>query len=348
LDPTVVAVTGSNGKTTTRELIVTALGSGVYGSPGNFNNLVGVPLTLLGAPEDRGVWVLELASNSPGEIDRLGRMAEPDLAVITTVAEAHLEGLGDLAGVLEEKLALLDTLRPDGWAAVGEAPPELPREARRRFEPITVTGLGPEADEPPERWSLGPDGIEFVWRGVEFGLPPSGRHLLANALSALAVADRLGEGPVDVAARWSGVQLPPMRGEIRRVGDIVLLVDCYNANPASFRAAIETLAALSDGRRRVAVVGSMLELGERSACLHEKVAAWLEESGIEIVAATGAFVDACQAMAAESCELIVGDDPEEAYERLQPRLQGDEVVLLKASRGVRMERLVPLFERDFG
>ncbi|HSG81251.1 MAG TPA: UDP-N-acetylmuramoyl-tripeptide--D-alanyl-D-alanine ligase [Gemmatimonadota bacterium] len=346
LDPTVVAITGTSGKTTTRELTAAALGDRAYASPGNFNNLVGTPLSILAAPEDAGVWVLEVASNSPGEIAALGHIVRPDYAVITSVSEGHLEGLGDLEGVLAEKLSLLPALRPGGRALVADEPELLGRRARElRPETLTV-GLSELADERPERWSSMKTGVGWRWHGVDFELEGFGSHLISDALFACCIAHLLGVDPVDAARRLRTVKLPAMRGEVRRIDGIDLLVDCYNANPASFRAAIDALDSLAGGRRRAVLAGSMLELGERSQALHEEVACLMVSAGIEIIAGAGAF-----SRAFGNCsrpDLILEDRLEDAYHELAGRLDGDEAVLIKASRGMKFERAIPWFERDFG
>ncbi len=349
LDPTIVGVTGTSGKTTTREFLAALLGPEGYASPGNYNNLVGTPLSMLAAPPEARCWVLELATNRPGEIGRLSRIAEPDIGIITTVGEGHLEGLGDLEGVIEEKLDLVEGLDPGGRLIVADRPIGLARRARERFDRIVTVGLSTAADERPTRWTVDAEGTRWVWHGREFRLAGVGEHLLIDALLALTTARGLGIGPETMAERLGGASLPPMRGELRRLGDLTLLVDCYNANPSSFRAAIDALEAIAASRRRrAAVVGTMLELGERSKPLHERVAGWLAASGIEVIGATGAFVEAFEPLADElGGRLVRQDDPERAYPEVADRLRGDEVVLLKASRGVELERLIPLFERDF-
>lgn len=346
LDPTVVAITGTSGKTTTRELMAAALGPEAYASPGNFNNLVGVPLSILAAPDEMPFWVLEVATNRPGEIETLGRIVEPDYAVITTISEGHLEGLGDLQGVLDEKLALLRTLRAGGRALVADEPQALVRQAREIRRDTLTVGLGESADEHPGSWSMSEDGVVWHWRGVEFELAGFGSHLIRNALFACSVAHLLGVAPEHAARRLKDVRLPPMRGEVRRVDGLTLLVDCYNANPASFRAAIEALDALAAGRRRAVLAGTMLELGQRSRHLHREVACWMVEAGIELIAASGAFAEAftdCQ-----RDDLILEENLADAYRRLAAALNGDEAVLIKASRGMRFERAIPMFARDFG
>jgi UDP-N-acetylmuramoyl-tripeptide--D-alanyl-D-alanine ligase len=349
LDPKVVAITGTSGKTTTRELTAAVLGPGAYASPANYNNLVGLPLSILAAPEGSGVWLLELASNQAGEIDQLARIAEPDFAVITSVSEGHLEGLGDLQGVMEEKLALLSNLRVSGQALVCDEPADLVQLARQRLADVRTVGLSPEADVRPQSWSVSADGVAWRWSGVDFRLAGFGAHLIRDALFALAVAQLLGVDAPQAAQRLATVKLPPMRGELRQLGDLTLLVDCYNANPASFRAALDSLSALAAGRRRAVLAGTMLELGEQSQMLHGRVARWIADEGIELIAASGEFATGFAGMASELGErLIRADDFEDAYCKLSARLRGDEVVLIKASRAKKFERAIPLFERDFG
>ena len=290
--------------------------------------------------------MLEVASNQPGEIATLGGIASPDYAVITSVSEGHLEGLGDLEGVLAEKLSLLPTLRERGWAMVADQPGVLALGARELWPDVRSVGLSDSADERPESWSMSERGVAWRWRGVDFELGGFGSHLIRDALFACSVAHLLGVDLVDAARRLREVKLPPMRGEIRRIDGLTLLIDCYNANPASFRAAIDALQALAAGRRRAVLAGSMLELGERSRALHEEVACLMVDAGIEVIAGSGEFREAFSSCRRQ--DLILEGDMEDAYRQLSQRLEGDEAVLIKASRGMKFERAVPLFERDFG
>lgn len=351
----VVGITGSSGKTTTKELTRAALATRyrVHANPGNLNNRVGLPLTLLAAPADAEVVVLEMGTNEPGEIGALTSVAEPELGVVTTVSESHLEKLGSLDGVLREKLALVEGLREGGHAVVGSDPPALAREARRRWPRVTVAGWEEDADVRPGEAEVDEEGrwrFRFEGAGVHMTIP--GRHAVQNALLALVVARLLHVTPGDAARAVSGVEPVAMRSELRRVGGLTLLVDCYNANPQSVRAALDVLESLPEGRGKVVVLGTMLELGDRSEALHREVLADALERGLELVVATGAFARAARDMKESPTParppLLAVPDPREAYERLRERLVGDEVVLLKASRGVALESLVPLVEADFG
>jgi UDP-N-acetylmuramoyl-tripeptide--D-alanyl-D-alanine ligase len=351
----VVAVTGSSGKTTTKDLLASVLTGTfrVHATHRNLNNRVGLPQTILAAPENTELLVLEMGTNEPGEIRALTDIAEPDVGVITTVSETHIEKLGSLEGVLEEKLDLLRGLRGRRIAVVGDDPGILPARAEALAPNLRVAGWSGRAD--PE---LRPSGAEvgergcfrFSWMGeqVVMGLP--GRHSVQNALLALAAAHALGVDARDAAGRIGRVLPQGMRSEVRSLGSLTLILDCYNANPQSVRAALDLLETVQVLGPRVAVLGSMLELGEKSPVLHLQV---LEEAlgrPLDLVVATGLFAEAARRVSAPlgGPELVTAPRLEDAEEVLRSRLGGTEVVLLKASRGVAMEALVPSLEELFG
>jgi UDP-N-acetylmuramoyl-tripeptide--D-alanyl-D-alanine ligase len=354
----VVAVAGSNGKTTTKDLLRAALSPRwrVHATTGNLNNQVGVPLTLLAAPEDAEVLVVETGTNEPGEITLLGAIVEPDAAVITSIGEEHLEGLGSVAGVLEEELSILRHLRPGGVAVVAEEPGELPEGAERIVGGmrLRVAGLGEAADVRPDAGQAGievlPGGAtRWSFRGVRIDVPLPGMHNVRNALVALGVSTELGVPVEESAKAIAAMAAPKMRSEWLRVGTLDVLADCYNANPPSTRAALELLASLPSAGRKVAVIGTMRELGGHAEGLHRSVGALAAEklgNGIDLLVATGDFVPAL-AEYEDDARVVAVEDPLEAYASLRPRLNGGETVLLKGSRGVALERLLPLLERDF-
>lgn len=352
----VVAVAGSNGKTTTKDLLRAALSPRfrVHATEGNLNNQVGVPLTLLAAPDDAEVLVVETGTNEPGEIEILGAIVEPDAAVITSIGEEHLEGLGSVEGVLEEELAILVHLRPGGVAVVAEDPPELPERAERIVGAmrLRVAGFDPEADVRPDG---GQEAIEvlpggatrWTFRGVVIDLPLPGMHNVRNALVALGVSTELGVPVRESAQAIAAMPAPRMRSEWRRVGTLNVLADCYNANPPSTRAALELLASVPSAGEKVAVLGTMRELGAHGHELHRGLAETALArlgAGIDTVVFTGDYVAAVDGSRED---VIAAEDPLQAYEALRPRLKGDETILLKGSRGVALERLIPLLERDF-
>lgn len=348
LDAVVVGITGSSGKTGTKELTRAAIEGSrrVYATPGNLNNRIGLPLTLLDIPDDAEVVVLEMGTNEPGEIAELTKIAEPQIGIVTTVSETHIEKLESLEGVLEEKLDLLRGLPDDGRAVVGEEPAILAEYASSIPRDLLVVGFGPGADAEyrPENATMDEQGCwSFVWRGEPVHLRVPGRHSVQNALLALTVAELLDVPAAEATKGVGQVEAGAMRGEIRRIGGLTLIVDCYNANPQSVRAALDLLVEIEPGRTKVAVLGSMLELGVRSEELHSALLDEASALGLDLIVATGDFARA----AAGPTTLSVAD-PLEAYEELRGRLAGDEVLLMKASRGVALERLIPLFEDDFG
>lgn len=338
----VVAVTGTNGKTATKEMLARIMGVrwSVHATRGNLNNLVGVPLTILAAPDPIEALVVEAGASIPGEVARLRDIIEPSVGVVTNVAAGHLEGFGSLAGVLAEKVSLLEGVPT---AVVGTTPPELAREARRVARRVVVAGTAPSANVVPASWDLDADGRpRVVFRTAEVRLPLVGRHQADNAMLALAVAVELGI-EVDQAARaLETLTLPSGRCEIIRRGGLTVINDAYNANPGSMRAALETAAALRGSRSLVVLLGTMLELGPDSAALHEQVAALVVEHRPRLVGVTGAFVAAFDRWAAELGDrLIAADDPATLGRLVADRLLDDEVVLVKASRGVRLEQAIP-------
>jgi len=344
----VCAITGTNGKTTTKDMAraVFATRFRVHATAANLNNLVGAPKTLLSAPDDTEVIVVEVGTNAPGEIGRLGEITEPDAAVITTVAEGHLEGLGDVEGVMREKLALVESLRPGGSVWVGEDPPELAERARAVAARVRVAGWTERADEAlrARDVSIDVDGrSRFRWGGREVRMRYRGRHHVRSAMLALGIGVDWGVEPAEAVEALERLEPPELRTELLRFGDLRVLADCYNANPSSTEAAAALLAELPRGGGRVAVLGSMLELGEGAAELHARTARRVAGMDIDLVVATGAFVGAFRDAPA-SLEVVEEEDPLRAGRLLADRLRGDEVVLLKGSRGVALERLLPVLE----
>ena len=351
----VVGITGSNGKTSTKDFTRGALESSfaVHATTGNLNNRIGLPMTLLTTPTDAQVVVVEMGSNEPGEIRTLTGIARPTHGILTTVSESHLEKLGSVAGVLEEKLDLVRGLSPDGTAVVGDAPPLLPERAREVHPRTRVAGWSQlaDADLRPEHVTVDTKGQHsFDWRGARVTLAGPGRHVVQNALLALAMAELFAVEPGDAAAGVSSVQPGWMRGQLEGVGGLTLLLDCYNANPLSVRAALDLLELQREAPRRVAVLGSMLELGEQSDTLHIDVLRDALARKVDLVVAIGAFAAAASHIpeSPDSPKLLSADSPLVAYAALKEHLVGDEAVLLKASRGVELESIMPNIREDFG
>lgn len=337
----VIGVVGTNGKTSTKELLKAALGSALetHATQGNLNNLVGVPLTLLALPDEAEVAVVEMGTNQPGEVARLRGIVEPNITVVTSIAEEHLEGLGDLAGVMREELAACIGV---ATVIVPAAQPDVADAARERSRHVVTAGLD-EGDVRATRWSLEADGRGHIaMDGVEIRPPLRGVHNLRNTMLAVAAAKELGISLDRVAAGVAAMVVPPMRSNVEQIGRATLVNDAYNSNPGSARAALELLQHAGRGRQRVAILGTMLELGPSGPELHAALAREALASPIEVVAGVGQFATALDAAAGDSRDRVVtADDVDSLWNRLSSRLSPDAVILLKASRGVRLEQLVP-------
>jgi UDP-N-acetylmuramoyl-tripeptide--D-alanyl-D-alanine ligase len=337
----VIAITGTNGKTSTKEMLAAALRTRyrTHATRANLNNLVGVPLTILEAPEGTEALVVEAGANLPGEIGRYREIIDPRVVVITNAVAGHLEGFGSLDGVVEEKLSLAAGAE---LAVVGVDPPALAAGARRLARRVRTAGLE-GADLVPDRVEVGPDARPVLTiGGITFTLAARGLHQADNAVRVWAVAEELGLDLAAVAAALERFALPGGRGELMQVGGLTILNDCYNANPQSFRAAIATARSIRGGRRLVFVAGTMRELGSESSALHAQVARQLVDLDAELLAVVGDFVAALEPYRTRLGErLLPAADPLALAPLLSARLAGDEVVVLKASRGVALERILP-------
>ena len=337
----VIAVTGTNGKTSTKEMLAAVLRTRyiTHATRANLNNLVGVPLTILEAPENTEALIVEAGANLPGEIARYREIIEPSITLVTNAVAGHLEGFGSLAGVVEEKLSLTDGVP---LAIVGLDPPDLANGARKRARRVLTAGLR-SADLVPDSVTLDDSARPVITiKGKTFVLSARGLHQADNAIRVWAVVEALGLDPDEAARALEQFSIPGGRGELLREGSLTILNDCYNANPQSFRAAIATAAVLRGNRRLVFVAGTMRELGTDSIALHAEVAQALVDLQPDLLAVVGEFVGALEPHArALGDRLIAAPGPLELAPILSSRLRGDEVVVLKASRGVAMERIIP-------
>lgn len=340
----VVAITGSSGKTSTKEMIRAALGARyhVHATSANLNNLIGVPLTILSAPQDTQALVVEAGASVPGEIARMRDIIEPTIAVITNIGYAHVEGFGSLEGVMAEKLSLLDRAPV---AVLGSGPDAMWPEARRRTQVIPAALPGKSTDDALLDRYLDQDGHPQLAldSGEKVTLPVLGIHQLENAQIALAVAQCAGVDHDAALRALAGLHLPEGRGDVREIGDLLVIDDTYNANPASLRRAVQTAAWLAKRQRRplVVVVGTMLELGPESARLHAEAARDIAQRKPALVAAVGTFAHAFESLReALGGRLITAADAAALGPKLKSALRGNELVLLKASRGVALERVL--------
>jgi UDP-N-acetylmuramoyl-tripeptide--D-alanyl-D-alanine ligase len=338
----VVAITGTNGKTSTKEMVAAVLRTRyrTHSTRANLNNLVGVPRTILEAPWDTEALVVEAGANRPGEIARCRAIIEPDVAIVTNAAAGHLEGFGSLEAVVAEKLSLV---RDVPVALVGVAPPELADGARARGAGQVITVGFKGAELHPEAVELLADGRpRLTIDSRVITLPVLGLHQAANALLAWGVARALKVDLDRAAAALESVTLPSGRGEVFQAGSFTLLNDSYNANPASFRAVIDLARRIRGSRRLVFVAGTMLELGAEADRLHREIAEALVDLHPDLLAVVGAFVPAVEPWAAALGDrLITAANGPALAPILTARLRGGELVVLKASRGMALERIIP-------
>jgi len=346
-----IGVTGSNGKTTTKEMLRAILsahhGDGrVLATRGNLNNLIGVPLTIFTLSASHTAAVIEMGMNVPGEIERLTEISAPTVGLITCVAEAHLEGLGSIEGVARAKGELFAGLSPSSIAVVNADDPNIVREAERfAGRRITFGGAGEVRAERLrcDRADASSFEIRSGRERAQVELPLGGRHNVHNALGAAAAAMATGIALATVARGLSQMNPPPMRMSAELLDNGVTLIDdAYNANPGSLGAALSTLGSLPS--RRIVVVGDMLELGPRAAELHRRVGE--QSAAIEpaLVCAYGNFAGdvaaGAQAAGLDAGRVRVCARHEDAAaEVARVWLPGD-AVLVKGSRGSAMEKVV--------
>ncbi len=337
----VIAITGTNGKTSTKEMVAAVLRTRyrTHATARNLNNLVGVPQTILEAPDDTEALVIEAGASLPGEIARAREIIEPSIAVITNVAPGHLEGFGGIDQVMTEKLSLADGIPV---AVVGTEPPALAELARKKARKVLTAGLS-HADRTPTAVEVTADGRPRVSAmGTSFVLDARGRHQAGNAMLALTVGEVLGLIPEKMARALESLELPGGRGELIQAGALTILDDSYNANPASFRAAIELARSLRAGRRLVFVAGTMRELGPLSESLHRETASQLAALRPDLLAGVGAFGEALVPYQESFGDrMILAEDAAGLSQQLASMLHGDELIVLKGSRGVALERLIP-------
>ncbi|WP_150266684.1 UDP-N-acetylmuramoyl-tripeptide--D-alanyl-D-alanine ligase [Paenibacillus tepidiphilus] len=353
--PKVVGVTGSNGKTTTKDMITALLSQKfkVHKTQGNFNNHIGLPLTVLAMESDVEIAVLEMGMSSRGEIALLASLAPPDVAVITNIGESHLLQLGSRMEIARAKLEIAEGLKPGGLLIYHGDEPLL--AAGLQEESFTAPqglklfrfGLGTDNDDYPTGMMNHSAGMTFtahLYPEQAFTLPLPGRHNVVNALAALAVARHFGVDEAQIEQGFRGLKLTGMRIEVLQTsGGVTLLNDAYNASPTSMKAAIDVLQSYKSGGIRIAVLGDMLELGPDEISFHQEVGAYLDPELTDCVYTYGPLAGHI----AESAKATFGPgrvqaftDKEKLADALIAKCRAKDVVLFKASRGMRLEEVL--------
>lgn len=343
----VVAVTGTNGKTTTKDMAAAVLSRTrrTLRTEGNLNNHIGVPLTLMDLSAEHEAAVVELGMSNPGEIARLAKIARPDVGVITNVGEAHLASMHDIESIARAKGELLEALPQHGTAVLNRDDDLVMAQAGRTTAQLVTFGLSREADVRAEAIEETPGGVAFDVAGdgrASLSLP--GRHNVSNALAAVAVGGVLGVPAEECLEGLRCFRPSALRMSRVEAGTLTILNDAYNSNPGSLGAALATLASQAAGRRAWAALGDMLELGPRSAGAHREAGARAAGLGIDRLFLYGREVAALRegaiaaGMPSDTVELF---DSKAALARaIQAGLDGDTVLLVKGSRGMRMEEVV--------
>ncbi len=350
LDLKVVAVTGSVGKTTTKEFISAVLSQSfpTYKTQGNMNSETGLPLTLLHvAPTDQMV-VTEMGMCNFGEISELSLIARPDIGVLTNIGMCHIEYLGSQQGILKAKMEIVDGMSDDGILVINGDDPFLASVSETKQKRVTYGLNSPEYDYYAYNVAVLSEGVRFTAKTpvgeLDVQLAIDGIHNVYNALAAIAVGVLCGMNLSSIGEGLRRMEKAPMRQNIRKENGMTLIEDCYNASPTSMKASIDVLK--SKEGRKVAVLGDMLELGPRSPEFHRDVGALLE--GISVLIAYGDFAqDYLEgASLAGVLQRIPCRTPEEAAINLKLVARQDDVILFKASRGMHAEKVIEYFLND--
>ncbi len=344
----VIGVTGSAGKTTTKDTLWSLLSiDGLTGrTEGNFNNQIGVPLTLLRQPQGARAHVIELAMNHAGEIRDLCSMAKPDIGVVTNVGFAHVENFVGISGIAAAKRELIESLPVSGVAVLNADDPWVSKFGESHTGRTITYGISNAADVRAEDVVLAEDGVQFRVGEVSFQTKVTGRHSVLNILAGIAVAELLGTSREKLKDVIASLAPGKMRGDRVSHNGVEIINDSYNANPEAMRAMLDVLAARPESRK-IAILGEMKELGQWSADLHREVGAYAAQLGIDmLIGVCGAarfLVEESIHRGMSKNVALFFDSPEQAGDRLKELAQSGDVILFKGSRGTRVELAMERF-----
>ena len=354
----VVAITGSVGKTTTRQITYEVLRRHfkVHTAPKNFNNTIGLPITMLGADEKDEIILAELGTDHPGEITYLTKIAQPDIAVVTTVAPAHLAGFGSIEAILEEKLSISQGLRKNGVLIINGDNNLLINACRSKKIPFTAFGQSPGCDIRAKNIEYDGTAGKFTIDDTEVTLPLPGPGNVKNSLAAFAVCRQFGLTAKDFAEGVKTLNAVPMRTEIMKVGSATVINDCYNANPASMENALDILANFRKSNKQkgrlVFICGDMAELGEQSEELHTQLGEYAAKAGVNVILAAGKFA-AIVAKAAKNSdnppqEIKCFEDTASVCNNLEKFVKDSDIILVKGSRSSKLETVTERLKQLLG
>ena len=346
----VVAITGSVGKTTTRRIVAHVLSKhyNVFQSPANFNNNIGLPITLLGADPQHEIIIAELGSNYPGEIEYLSKIAAPDIAAVTTVTAAHLLGFKNIDNIIEEKLSIAAGLADDGLLIVNE---KLKKPCQTRNLRFTTFGQSASADIFAEDILYSDFSSSFKIAGVKIDLPLPGPGNVENTIASWAICKALGVSIEDFADGIKTVKAASMRTETIRIGDVTILADCYNANPASMKNALAILSNMKSSKtgRKVFICGDMGELGSESKSLHEQLGLDISGTDIDILITVGELSAITAQIAEQNSDIEIKSfkDVVSACNNLEKIIKDSDIVLVKGSRSAKLELTIEKINQLF-
>ncbi|MFG6497449.1 UDP-N-acetylmuramoyl-tripeptide--D-alanyl-D-alanine ligase [Fictibacillus sp. UD] len=348
INPVVVAVTGSNGKTTTKDMIecVSATNFKTFKTQGNYNNHIGMPLTILAMEESTEVLILEMGMSDYGEISLLSKIAEPDVAVITNIGESHLEQLGSREGIAKAKLEIADGLKQGGLFIIDGDEPLL---SHVKGENVLQVGFGDSSTLKLSNIKTDAKGVSFTLEEgtTVYRIPMLGRHNIKNAAYAIAVGHYLNIEENKILEGLESLKVTSMRLEMKSGKKETLLInDAYNASPTSMIAALETLSELKDYSKKVAVLGDMYELGSNEEEMHRKIADHVDDSMNHVICVgqKGAWIaDELNKQKRKNLEVVQCLTKEEAITPIESLLSKDTAILFKASRGMVLETLISTF-----
>jgi UDP-N-acetylmuramoyl-tripeptide--D-alanyl-D-alanine ligase len=340
----VIGVTGSAGKTTTKDAIAHLLEAELATgkTKGNFNNHVGVPLSLLRLPDACRAGVIEMGMNHAGEIRRLAEIARPDIGVVTNVGYAHVEFFDSIEGIAAAKRELIEGLPPDGVAVLNADDARVSRFSEVHPGRTVTFGFSEGADVRADNVEYGAAGTRFRSLGVDFESPMSGRHAVMNLLAAIAVARVFGIAAERLRGAVAGFNVGDMRGQRMTHRGIVIWNDCYNSNPEAAQSMLDVLRE-TPAARRIAVLGEMLELGSSGDELHRRVGRYAAGRADLLIGVRGAARAMVEAAVDAGVEAQFFEDPAEAGERARAVARSGDAVLFKGSRGVKVEKALERF-----
>ncbi|WP_338779490.1 UDP-N-acetylmuramoyl-tripeptide--D-alanyl-D-alanine ligase [Metabacillus sp. FJAT-52054] len=354
LNVKVAGVTGSNGKTTTKDLLASALSPSfnVHKTKGNFNNHIGLPLTLLAMPENTEVAVLEMGMSSKGEIEFLSQLAQPDAAIITNIGESHLMDLGSREGIAEAKLEIASGLKEDGILFYFGDEPLLQERVPALSRKTMTFGETAENDLYPSDIVQSDAGVEFTVQpeGERFAVPVLGKHNVWNALAAIAVARHFGLKDEAIKKGLSSLAMTAMRLELLKSSKgWAVINDAYNASPTSMKAAIRLIEDLQGYSRKILILGDMLELGEQEAEFHEQTGEHISTGKTDHVFTYGKLGECIAAGAKKNLpdeNVQSFTDKEELISAVKKFARPGDLFLVKASRGMKLEEAVEALQED--